>query len=139
MINPSVMPARTPQDIQISQEIRRQVFMEEQELDIDGQDLSAVHFISYDEDIRTGTLRIRHTCRSQAKLELTAVLKSCRRKAVGKRIVEAALKLVEHKGISEVILSSQQPTAGFYRELGFQIVGELFEEAEITHITMVKR
>lgn len=109
-----------------------------QELDIDGQDLSAVHIISYDKDIPTGTLRIRHTCRSQAKLELTAVLKSCRRKAVGKRIVEAAFKLVKPEGISEVILNSQQPAAGFYRKLGFQMVGEPFEEAGITNITIFK-
>jgi len=47
LIDPSVTPAKTPQDIQVSQKTRRQVFMEEQEikqdLDVDGQDLSAVH------------------------------------------------------------------------------------------------
>lgn len=143
MSNLIVKEVKTQQELEDAQEVRRQVFTEEQgikrELDIDGLDQNSDHIIVYNNDIPIGTARIRYKNGIQAKLERIAVLKPYRGQGIGKRIIEASLKLAKMKGALEVILDAQQSAAGFYERLGFWQEGEPFEEVGIPHITMTKK
>jgi len=143
MSNLIVKPVETSQELKDAQEVRRQVFIEEQginrEADIDGLDQSSDHIIVYDNNNPVGTARVRYKNRIQAKLERIAVLKSYRGRGIGKRIIEASLGLAKTKGALEAILDAQQSASGFYEKLGFRQVGEPFEEVGIPHILMTKR
>ena len=143
MNNLLVKQVNTPKELKDTQEVRRQVFTEEQginrEADIDGLDQNSDHIIVYDNNTPVGTARIRYKNRVQAKLERIAVLKSHRGRGIGKRIIEASLGLAKTKGALEATLDSQQSAAGFYEKLGFRQVGEPFEEVGIPHIAMTKK
>jgi len=143
MANLIVKPVETSQELSDAQEVRRQVFTEEQgikrEMDINGLDQNSDHIIAYDKNVPVGTARIRYKNGIQAKLERIAVLKSYRGQGIGKRIIAASLGLAKTKGASEVILDSQQSAAGFYEKLGFRQEGEPFEEVGIPHIAMTKK
>jgi len=133
----------TPQELKDAQEVRRQVFIEEQgikpEEEFDGLDWDSDHIIVYDNNVPVGTARIRYRNDVSAKLERIAVLKPYRGQGIGKGIVEASLKLAKAKGTSEVALNAQQLAVGFYERLGFQQEGEPFKEAGIPHIAMTKK
>jgi len=143
MNNLLVKQVNTTKELKDVQEVRRQVFIEEQginrEADIDGLDQTSDHIIVYDNNTPVGTARIRYKNRVQAKLERIAVLKSYRGQGIGKRITEASLKLAKMKGASEVTLDAQQSAARFYKKLGFRQEGEPFEEVGIPHIAMTRK
>lgn len=143
MTNLIVKKVDTSQELKDAQEVRRQVFTEEQgikrERDINGLDQNSDHVIAYDNDIPIGTARIRYKIGIQAKLERIAVLKPYRGQGIGKRIIAASIGLAKTKGALEVILDSQQSAAGFYEKLGFRQEGAPFEEVGIPHIAMTKK
>ena len=139
----TIKKVSTPQELSDAQEVRRQVFIEEQgikrEVEFDGLDQNSDHLIAHNNNIPVGTARIRYKNDVQAKLERMAVLKPYRGRGIGKGIAKASLKLTETKGALEVVLNAQQAAAGFYEKLGFQQEGEPFEEAGIPHIAMTKK
>jgi len=143
MNNLIVKKVETPQELNDAQEVRHQVFTEEQgikrEMDINGLDQNSDHIIAYDNNIPIGTARIRYKNGIQAKLERIAVLKRYRGQGIGKRIIAASLGLAKTKGALEVTLDSQQSAAGFYEKLGFRQTGEPFEEVGIPHVVMTRK
>jgi len=143
MANLIVKPVETSQELKDAQEVRRQVFTEEQgikrEVDINGLDLNSDHTIAYANNVPVGTARIRYKNGVRAKLERIAVLKPYRGQGIGKRIIAASLKLAKAKGALEVTLDSQQSAAGFYEKLGLRQEGEPFEEVGIPHIVMTRK
>jgi len=143
MDNLIIKKVDTLQELSDAQEVRRQVFIEEQgikrEEEFDGLDQNSDHIIVYGNNVPVGTARIRYKNDVLAKLERIAVLKSYRGRGIGRGIVKASLKLAQTKGASEVTLHAQQSAIGFYEKLGFQQEGEPFEEAGIPHIAMSKK
>lgn len=124
-------------------QIRRTVFQEEQgvapELEFDGQDESAQHLIAYRDNQPVGTLRIRPLDDNTVKIERLAVLPTARRQGIGKQLMEAALNLAQDEGYTQIRVNAQTYIQAFYQRLGFETVGEEFEEAGIPHIQMLKR
>lgn len=123
--------------------IRRQVFQEEQgvapELEFDGKDESAQHLLAYWENQPVGTLRIRALDKDTAKIERLAVLPHARRKGIGKQLTQTAMNWAQAEGYRQIKLNSQTYIQAFYQQLGFESVGEEFEEAGIPHIQMIKK
>jgi predicted GNAT family N-acyltransferase len=66
-----------------------------------------------------------------------AVLKSYRRRGVGKRLLQRAITEARKLGAAKIYLHAQVPVIGFYERLGFRCVGPVFEEAAIPHRKMV--
>lgn len=125
------------------QHIRRAVFQEEQgidpELEFDGWDEVADHFLASIDSQPVGTLRIRYLPPFTAKIERLAVLEPSRRQGIGKALLAAAILHVQNQGQWEWIhLNAQIQARALYEKLGFQAIGEVFEEAKIPHIQMVK-
>jgi predicted GNAT family N-acyltransferase len=123
--------------------IRRTVFQEEQGVDpaleFDGYDDDAEHFLAILDDQPLGTLRIRYLPPFTAKIERLAVLKSARGQGIGKALMEAAVRHIQSQPQWEWIhLNAQIQARALYEKLGFQVIGEVFEEAGIPHIQMVK-
>lgn len=122
--------------------IRHQVFELEQgvapELEWDGQDEFAQHLLAYLDDQPIGTLRIRDLDEQNVKIERLAVLASARGMGIGQQLMECALEAIAQTSIQTVIVNAQIYIQNLYLKLGFEPMGEPFEEAGIPHIKMVK-
>ncbi len=130
-------------EIETAFEIRRQVFVIEQEVsaeeEYDEFEESCVHFLAISNGIPAGTARIRET-KNGIKLERFAVLKAHRTSGVGRALVYACLA---HPKLSDpsikVYMHAQEHAMGFYSKLGFVAEGERFMECNIPHYTMVRK
>ncbi len=95
--------------------------------------------IAYLDNAVVGTARIRYLDSKTAKIERLAVLSYARGNGIAKRIMQKALEVVASEHISEVIINAQEYIKGLHQQLGFEQVGEVFLEAGIPHVKMVKR
>lgn len=123
-------------------QIRTKVFQEEQgvsaELEFDGLDPSATHFLAYVNGQAVGTARIRELDADTVKIERLAVLPDYRKQGIGKLLMISALSAIAQRGKFLVIVHAQAYIAPLYQQLGFAIVGEQFNEAGIPHVKMIK-
>ncbi len=122
--------------------IRRRVFQDEQKVqaqqDLDGKDKLCPQLIAYLDNAVVGTARIRYLDNKTAKIERLAVLSYARGNGIAKRIMQKALEVIVSEHISEVRIHAQEYIKGLHQQLGFEQVGEVFLEAGIPHVKMVK-
>jgi ElaA protein len=114
--------------------IRRVVFVEEQavpvELELDGLDDTAEHYVARLGPMPVATARARHTPKGW-KVERVAVLAPQRQLGVGRALVRHVLDSAP-PGVP-VYVHAQQSALGFWQRAGFVAEGPSFEEAGITH------
>jgi predicted GNAT family N-acyltransferase len=120
-----------------AQAIRHTVFVEEQavpvELEVDGLDGEAEHFLARLGSLPVATARARRTAKGW-KIERVAVLAPQRQLGVGRVLVQGVL---EHAPLGlEVYVHAQESALGFWERLGFAAEGPRFEEAGIGHRRM---
>jgi len=121
--------------------IRRRVFIEEQcideDVEMDGKDAEALHLVVYDGErpVATGRMRLVD---NQALIGRVAVLEEERGKGYGDFAMRVLIWQAAEMRYDRQIVHAQLEVAGFYKKLGFKPVGEEYEEAGITHITMVR-
>ncbi|MEO1431891.1 MAG: GNAT family N-acetyltransferase [Cyanobacteria bacterium J06633_8] len=130
------------EDYPVIEIIRRRVFQDEQKvhakLDIDGKDKNCRQLIGYLDNAVVGTARIRYLNPKTAKIERLAVLSYARGNGIATKMMQKALEVIASEDISEVIIHSQEYIKGLHQQLGFEQVGEVFLEAGIPHVKMVK-
>jgi predicted GNAT family N-acyltransferase len=122
--------------------VRRAVFIQGQDvpeaIEMDGQDEAAWHLVAYDGDEPVGTARLREPDPGVAKIERLAVLESHRESGLGRRLMFEIEDLAREQGMDEAVLHAQTTVEGFYEGLGYETVSDVFEEAGIPHVEMVK-
>ncbi len=127
-------------DMNAAFDIRRDVFCREQGVDeaeeIDGLAPLCRHYLARHDGDAVGTARTRMLAGGDVKIERMAVLKPLRGRGIGKALMARALADI---GAAQVVLNAQLPVEGFYARLGFVTEGEVFREAGIDHVRMVKR
>ena len=122
--------------------IRKEVFVKEQnvpiELEMDEADGVALHVIAYLDDEVAGTGRIfeDYIDSDRAILGRVAVLPRMRRRGVASAIIRELLEYACEKLYRKVVLHSQLKVVDIYKEFGFKITGDPFEEAGIMHVEM---
>ncbi|MBZ6493824.1 GNAT family N-acetyltransferase [Natrinema longum] len=139
--------------------VRREVFVEEQGVDealeYDDHDSEATHLVAVDGDEAIGAARLRRLtdvadleepeaidtdgAGDVGKVERVAVRRSRRGEGVGQALMDAAETCAESRGLGLLVLHAQTRVVGFYREHGYEQVGDEFEEAGIPHVEMRKR
>lgn len=127
-------------DVKACLAIRKQVFVEEQGVDlaleIEGEDGAYLHLLALDEGKPVGTLRV--TAKGEAaKIERVAVLSSQRGTGVGRAMMQNILNILRDRGFEKAILGSQISALSFYQQLGFVAEGPEFLDAGIKHRMMV--
>tara|TARA_Y100001970_G_scaffold131320_1_gene161991 strand:- start:4251 stop:4691 length:441 start_codon:yes stop_codon:yes gene_type:complete len=129
---------RTPQEQKNVLDIRRSVFIDEQqipvEIEIDAFEESAIYVIAYFDEEAVGTARWREIGNT-VKLERFAVLKNYRNKGIGRKLTMFIIDRIPQGKI--IFLNSQESAIGFYSKLGFISKGPLFKEANILHQKMI--
>jgi predicted GNAT family N-acyltransferase len=128
-------------ELEQSFEIRKQVFVEEQQVppdvEYDGLDAEAEHVIVYYNEEPIGCARIRNN--QCAQLERIAIIKQYRGNGFGKQLMNYLIEYCREKNYREICIHSQIHVSGFYEKLGFTIRGKPFIEAGIEHVEMIMK
>ncbi|QVK18128.1 GNAT family N-acetyltransferase [Mycoplasmatota bacterium] len=121
--------------------VRSEVFVIEQKVpideEIDNLDAIALQFIVYDEEKPVGAARFR-IVDGLGKIERVCVLKSYRKKGVGKLIMNTIEDYARKQRIHQMILNAQLTAIPFYKQFGYTDHGEIFLDANIEHKAMHK-
>ena len=125
--------------IKESYKIRNKVFVEEQNVDknieYDGLDFDAIHYLVYYDGKPVATARWRET-KEGIKLERFATYKEYRRRALASVLLRYILEEVTVSK-KKIYMHAQAQVVDFYKNHGFEIKGDMFLEADIEHYTMV--
>ena len=127
-------------DLKGSFQVRRRVFVEEQEIpedeEYDGYDKDCLHIVAKEGEAVIGTARIRFPASHIAKVERMAVLPQFRRSHAGRGLILFVHSLLKDRNIKRAILHAQYAVIPFYRSCGYSETGNPFWEADIKHIKM---
>jgi predicted GNAT family N-acyltransferase len=117
------------------------VFVEEQgvpeDLEMDGWDDDAVHFVAYD-DGPVAAARLREPDPDVGKVERVAVLRERRREGIGRVVMDRVEAVAVDLGLHKLRLHAQTSVESFYRKLGYERTSDVFQEAGIDHVAMEK-
>ena len=140
----AVITVTTPSQIRQALDIRRRVFIEEQQvpesLEIDAHDrdpgavTTAVHVLVLLGNVPVATGRLLLTYDDgRAHIGRVAVLAEHRRAGYGRAVMQALHALAAERGIFDITLAAQLHAIGFYERLGYTVHGEVFLDAGIEH------
>ena len=125
--------------------VRTRVFIEEQhcpcELEWDKYEEISRHVLGSinGEPIAAARWRmVAYEQRPVARLERFSVLQEYRGRGYGKALTSWVIEDARRAGLGEYILHAQLHLEDFYRSLGFQTIGDPFEEVGIPHIMMLR-
>jgi YbgC/YbaW family acyl-CoA thioester hydrolase len=126
-----------------AQAIRKQVFIEEQQiaadLEWDGVDPDCVHALAVNRfGVPLATGRLLEHVPGVAKIGRMAVKSSMRGSRIGRAVLDALVLAARQRGDREALLHAQCSAAPFYARAGFTERGPVFEEAGIPHVEMVR-
>ena len=132
-----IQQASWPDDKDILSLIRRQVFIEEQkvpeEMEWDEYDTSSVHCLASDNGEAIGTGRLM----SNGQIGRMAVLKNYRGKGIGTAMLKFLINQHRSRTNTPITIHAQSHAIDFYKNLGFVINGDEFDEAGIPHVEMI--
>lgn len=123
--------------------VRKTVFVKEQgvdeEIEVDEHDETAIHLAAYDDSGEpVGAGRFRTLDDQTGKVERIAVLADYRGRGLGRAIMARIEAIAREESVERLVLHSQTRAAPFYERVGYERVGEEFEEAGIPHVEMRK-
>ena len=141
----TLKPVVTPMDMMHVLDIRNKVFVIGQncpyEIEVvPNEEKEAKHFLIYYKETPIGTIRYRQTSDREFKLERFAILEEYRGHGYGKQaFLYLVNKLEEDYNPCLIYFNAQYQLLDYYKKLGFKEEGEVFYEANIKHIKMIKQ
>jgi predicted GNAT family N-acyltransferase len=133
------------EDLVLAHSIRYEVFVIGQhvpaEAEIDQYEDECTHFLARANGTPCGAARWRIT-QNGVKLERFAVLEAYRSMGIGSALVEAVLRDIETKpetADKTQYLHAQISAMPLYQKFGFRKEGEMFQECDIDHFTMIRK
>lgn len=119
--------------------VRLTVFVNEQgvdpDLEIDGHDEDAMHYLLMEDESVLGTARWRET-NNGIKLERFAILQEHRNRGLGAILLMEVMS--DTKGMHHrIYLHAQADAVRFYERHGFRVEGDAFLEAGLEHRYMI--
>ena len=123
--------------------LRTEVFVHEQkvpaEMEWDDDDETALHAVAKNRmGMVLATGRLLQHAPGTARIGRMAVKKQMRGSDLGRRVLQSLMDAAKARGDTQVLLHAQCSAQGFYKRAGFIPQGEIFEEAGIAHIEMVR-
>ena len=139
--NPAFKIISELEDLQKALAVRSIVFIGEQKVpydrEIDGLDITSIHFLGTieNEPVATARIRVVEDC---VKIERFAVIKEHRNKNIGSSLINFILEYIKQINCKKIILHAQIPSIKFYEKFGFTKQGNQFTDAGIKHYYMEK-
>ena len=119
--------------------IREKVFIQEQkvtpQLEWDGMDEKAIHFLVFNDKAAIGCARAI-VIKDHMQLGRMAVLKEYRGQGIGSALLEKAMTIAKLNQLSAIYISAQCHAIDFYKKFGFEITSDIYLDAEIPHRDM---
>ena len=119
--------------------IREKVFIEEQkvtpQLEWDGIDEKAIHFLVYKDEKAIGCARAL-VIENHMQLGRMAILKEYRGEGIGSNLIEKAITTAKLNQLSLIDISAQCHAIDFYKKFGFKVISDIYLDAEIPHRDM---
>lgn len=117
---------QSAEELNLSREIRKKVFVEEQEipaeLEFDELDPSSLHVLCFKEDLPIATGRLVLLGESKGQLSRISVLPGYRRRGCGQKVVKALEELARAEGLRHLSLYPHSFLEEFYSNLGYKTV-----------------
>jgi predicted GNAT family N-acyltransferase len=137
-----VRPSRERAELDAALDLRLEVFCGEQgvsrEAEQDGRDDDALHLIALDAGAVVGTCRLLARD-GQVLVQRVAVRQGRRRTGIGAELLAEAERQARRRGASALELHAQVDSEAFYRNAGYETVGDPFLEEGIEHVAMRRR
>ncbi len=134
--------ATTDEDVLKVMVVRGIVFIEEQQVDWEGEideyENDSVHFLGEVDGQPVAAGRLRLLSDGRAKVERIAVRPAWRGKGYAREVVQFLLDHAAAGGARSYVMHAQVHLQKFYEDFGFRREGDIFEECGIDHITMVR-
>ena len=119
--------------------IREKVFIQEQkvtpQLEWDGMDEKAIHFLVFNDKAAIGCARAI-VIKDHMQLGRMAVLKEYRGQGIGSALIEKAMTIAKLNQLSVIYISAQCHAIDFYKKFGFEVKSDIYLDAEIPHRDM---
>lgn len=137
-----VRPAAGPEEIGQALELRREVFVVEQnvseEEEFDGREDECVHVLAVDDGRVIGCCRLLPDG-EKVKLGRMVVASNRRREGIAAALLAESDVQAAALGASLITLSAQTYVTDLYEQAGYEITSGTFQEAGIEHVRMEKR
>lgn len=141
-----IVLAESKENLDSCLEIRKKVFIEEKKvpetIEIDEEDVLCVtcnHFLVKYDGICAGTFRCKYINKDEIKVQRFCFLKEFRNKGIGKKALNYIENYYSKKGINTINLDSKFEVYKFYEKCGYEKISDVFEEANIPHVKMIKK
>jgi predicted GNAT family N-acyltransferase len=72
------------------------------------------------------------------RLRQMAVLNNLQGKGIGRALMQFAENIARDLGYKKLMMHARVTAVGFYEKLGYEVVGDVFEEVTLPHNTMEK-
>ncbi len=133
---------KNPEELGDAFYVRREVFIKEQNVteaeEFDEADLRSHHVVVYAADRPVATGRLFNDGKTWL-IGRISVLKECRGKQIGKLVVEKLLEKAAELEAGDIYIHAQTHAVTFYEKFEFIAYGDVFLEADIEHISMIKK
>lgn len=132
-----VVLAKTQEEITDNFYVRGMVFVVEQKIDyeieFDGLDSKCSLFVCYMDGKAVGAARLYKN-----KIGRVATLKAYRNNGVAKAVMNYIENYAKAIGLHQLKLHAQLYVKDVYLKCGYTPMGDIFQEADIDHIKMIK-
>ncbi len=105
------------------------------------KDPNSWHFVAHENGRVLGCVllaRLDEKAQSTQLMQM-AVETNLQGRGLGRRLVEELISFARKQGVREILIHSRGDVTVFYERLGFEIVGEPFEEVGVVHRNMLMR
>lgn len=132
----------TGREVYCVERLRNTTFVAEQKItlpDLDDEDLIAtqVYLLNQKQTTALATCRLFHED-GKWMLGRVAVAKDARGQQLGTKMIMAVHKFLQQNNASAIYCHAQMRVKPFYDGLGYQVIGEPFDEGSIEHVMMKK-
>ena len=125
--------------------IRNTVFIEEKqvsrEIEVDRYDClnkKCAHFLIQYGEKDVGAVRCLNISENTVKVQRFCILKEYRNLGFGKTAMEYIENYYKKRGKTEIILDAKFSVCGFYEKYGYDKISDVFTEAGVPHVKMIK-
>jgi predicted GNAT family N-acyltransferase len=104
-----------------------------------GAEASDYHLACYRDGMLAGCLILTPREKGTIQMRQVAVAAEMQGTGIGRAMVERSEEIASELGFTEMVLHARDTAIPFYDRLGYERVGEPFEEVGIMHMKMRKR
>ena len=125
-MNVKIVVNNTLETIKVAQEIRNEVFVQEQgipsHLDHDGLDTDSYHSLAYIDDLAVGVARLAILENNNAVMARIAIRKDFRGNGIAAKLIESLITKASQLTINNIEIHAHTHLREYYEKFGFQYI-----------------